>query len=195
MNHREKFCFLYTRKLRWKEKPSVSHFYSSSLAAKRLLSPNWNWFPKMFPVLWKGSILVALKCKEGNQSQTHWVFCCGAGTSWGVPSINPTNIYVSLTKAGPPEKHSAWFISFNPLTICSPFIDEEIKARRSEITCPDSIASCVVPGFRPKFASRIHVFSPHQPLHCAASREIKGHLARWNPGCPLKVEFQKQTSF
>ena len=65
MNHWQKFCFLHTRKLRWKEKPSVSHFYSLSLAAKHLQSKSETespkWSPRMFPVLWKGSILAAPK--------------------------------------------------------------------------------------------------------------------------------------
>lgn len=43
----------------------------------------------------------------------------------------PKNIYLSLTTWQHPVKHFAYVISFNLLTVCSHFTDEEIEAKRS----------------------------------------------------------------
>ena len=81
-----------------------------------------------------------------------------------------------------PEKHSAWIISLTPLAICTHFADEETEARRCEITHSDSTASRVVPGFTSEPTARVHGLDPHQPLSCAASREIKGAPCWWAAG-------------
>lgn len=82
------------------------------------------------------------------------------GRTLGIPNTVPSNIYLSLTTRQDPIKHPAGIISFNPLTICSHFTDEETEARRSYMTCLGSMASCVMPGFRPQpSASRIHALN------------------------------------
>lgn len=47
------------------------------------------------------------------------------GRTLGIPNTVPSNIYLSLTTRQDPIKHPAGIISFNPLTICSHFTDEE----------------------------------------------------------------------